>query len=64
MSNISFDSFLCSSFISREYYEKYKIERERKQKEEEEEEKRKEQAMAQVTVNEEQMFDPLSYLCE
>ena len=57
--------FLYISFISREYYEKYKVERERKQREEEEVEKKKqEEIQKQATVNEEQMFDPLSYLCE
>lgn len=58
--------FRCQEYIrmaKKEYYEKFKAERERKQREEEEEERKKREEMMSAMPNEEDMEDPLSYLC-
>lgn len=56
---------LPDSFTPREYYEQYKKQREEKQREEEEKKRREEEEVQKVAaVNEDDLFDPLSYLCQ
>lgn len=58
--------FRCQEYIrlaKKEHLEKYRMERERRQKEEEEEYKRQQREAAAKMPNEDEMTDPLSYLC-
>ena len=58
--------FRCQEYIriaKKEYYEKFRMERERKLKEAEEEERKQRERVAAAMPNEDEMEDPLSYLC-
>lgn len=58
--------FRCQESIriaKREYFEKFRLEREKKLREAEEAERKKQMEVKAAMPNEEDMEDPLSYLC-
>lgn len=58
--------FRCQENIrlaKKEYYETFRAERAKQKEEEEKAQKKREEEMRAAMPNEEDMFDPLSYLC-